>query len=148
MLKLNYQIEVNTTANIVWNALIQSDKYKQWAVAFSPNSQFTGDWRVGEQVLFFDPDLGGTKAVVDRIDDNQHLEYHHIGIFGSDKVQQIDSDSARKWIGSRETYQIEETEQGVLLSVTIETHPDFVAMFNSGWEKALPMIKLLCEQET
>lgn len=148
MLKLNYQIEVKSTANVVWNALIQSEKYKQWAVAFSPNSQFTGVWRQGEQVSFFDPDLGGTKAIVDRIEDNHHLEYHHVSIFGSDNVQQIDSDSARKWIGSRETYQLEETEHGVLLTVTIETHPDFVAMFNSGWEKALPMIKLLCEQET
>jgi len=35
----------------------------------------------------------------------------------------------------------------VILRVTITTHSDFVSMFNDGWEKALPLIKLLCVQK-
>lgn len=147
MLKLNYQIEVNAPANVVWSALTEASIYRLWAKAFSPNSQFSGEWLEGEQVSFFDPDLGGTRAIIDRLEPNKHLEYHHVSIFGPADVKQIDSDTAGKWIGSRETFVIEDKQTTTLLTVTIETHPDFVLMFNHGWEKALPAIKLICEQQ-
>ena len=147
MLKLNYQIEVESSASAVWEALVQQDKYQRWAKAFSPNSQFKGEWKQGEQVSFFDPELGGTKAIIDRAVHNQLLEYHHFSIFESDMNQAIDSDSARKWIGSRERYHIEEKDKCALLTVTIETHPDFASMFDKGWGNALPLIKQICEQE-
>ncbi|KJY83886.1 2-keto-3-deoxygluconate kinase [Vibrio galatheae] len=147
MLTLTYQLEIMASPKRVWHVLTHSEYYSLWAKAFSPNSQFSGNWGEGEQICFFDPELGGTKAIVDRLERNHHLEYHHISIFGVDQIQEIDSDSARKWIGSRETYQIEQTDHSTLLVVTIETHPDFVAMFNDGWEKALPQIKMICEQQ-
>lgn len=147
MLSLTYQIEVDATAETVWDTLISPESYGQWASAFSPKSQFSGQWAQGEQILFFDPDTGGTRAVIDVIEPNKRLEYHHVAVFSPDRVQQLDSDSATKWIGSKECYHIEQTNESVLLTVTIETHPDFVAMFNRGWEQALPLIKALSEQD-
>ncbi|GLR05453.1 hypothetical protein GCM10007906_30410 [Vibrio hyugaensis] len=74
------------------------------------------------------------------------LEFHHVAIFNPDNRQQLDADLASKWIGSREIYQIDMLQDRLLLSITISTHSDFVSMFNHGWEKALPLIKTICEE--
>ncbi|NRB69476.1 MAG: SRPBCC domain-containing protein [Vibrio sp.] len=147
MLTLNYQIEVASTPQIIWRVLTELELYSQWATAFSPQSQFEGEWLEGNHIAFFDPELGGTRALVDRIEKHKVIEYHHIAIFNPEHIQDIDSDAAQKWIGSKESYQITPLENSVLLKVTIETHPDFVSMFNVGWGKALPMIKVICEQQ-
>ncbi|MCK6263695.1 SRPBCC domain-containing protein [Vibrio sp. ZSDE26] len=146
MLTLNYGIEINADAKTVWKILTESDNYQRWAKAFSPQSQFEGNWNEGEDMLFFDPSLGGTRACIDKIVKNQSIEYHHVGIFFPEHLQDIDSDVADKWIGSSEEFYISELESSVVLQVTVKTHPDFVSMFNNGWEKALPMFKELCEE--
>ncbi|WP_047047187.1 SRPBCC family protein [Vibrio mexicanus] len=145
MLSLTYQIEIDASPQEVWQRLTDAGYYRQWAIAFSPESQFEGNWASGEEVIFFDPNLGGSRAVVDRAEMNRSLAYHHVSIFTPDHVQDVDSDIAMKWIGSSEAFEITEQQKGVILRVNVTTHPDFTAMFNSGWEKALPLIKLLCE---
>ncbi|MDW3081658.1 SRPBCC domain-containing protein, partial [Vibrio sp. 1403] len=94
----------------------------------------------------FDPDMGGTRAVIDSVQPLHRLEFHHVAIFNPDNRQQLDADIAAKWIGSREIYQIDTEDERLLLNITIHTHSDFVSMFNNGWEKALPLIKSICEE--
>ncbi|MEZ8824684.1 SRPBCC domain-containing protein [Vibrio amylolyticus] len=146
MLTLNYGIEIKSDPKTVWKILTELDKYQQWAAAFSPESQFKGQWCEGEDMLFFDPSLGGTRAQIDRVSVNHAIEYHHVAIFYPENMKDIDADIADKWIGSSESFQIDSLDNSVVLQVTVKTHPDFISMFNNGWEKALPMIKELCEQ--
>jgi hypothetical protein len=146
MLTLNYGIEIKSDSKTVWKILTELDKYQQWAKAFSPQSQFKGVWEEGEDMLFFDSSLGGTRAHLDRISINQAIEYHHIAIFYPEHIKDINVDIAEKWIGSSESFHIAPLADTVVLQVTVNTHPDFISMFNNGWEKALPMIKELCEQ--
>lgn len=58
MLTLNYHIEIEASAEKVWQVLTDFELYKQWAKAFSPQSQFDGVWREGEDIKFFDPEMG------------------------------------------------------------------------------------------
>ncbi|MGY3571245.1 SRPBCC domain-containing protein [Vibrio sp. SCSIO 43135] len=147
MQSLNYQIEIETNAENLWAILTELESYQKWAAAFSPQSQFKGEWREGADMTFFDPALGGTRAVIDTVEEGKLLSYHHVAIFTPDHIQDINSDVARKWIGSSESFEIVSLESSVLLKVKINTHQEFTAMFNNGWERALPMIKLLCEQD-
>ncbi|MGF1697866.1 SRPBCC domain-containing protein [Vibrio kyushuensis] len=146
MLTLNYGIEIKSDPKTVWKVLTELNNYQRWAQAFSPQSQFEGHWIEGEDMLFFDPSLGGTRARIDKISINEAIEYHHIAIFFPEHLKDIDSDVADKWIGSSESFHIDPLEKTVVLQVTVKTHPDFISMFNNGWEKALPMIKELCEE--
>ncbi|EHK8987101.1 SRPBCC domain-containing protein [Vibrio vulnificus] len=146
MLTLNYHVEIDAAPEKVWQVLTDLELYKQWAKAFSPHSQFDGIWQEGEDIKFFDPDMGGTRAVIDAIEPQQRIELHHVAIFNPEHVQDIDSDVAMKWIGSTESYQLRPKDGKLLLMVTITTHSDFVSMFNHGWEKALPLIKALSEE--
>ncbi|PQJ49511.1 2-keto-3-deoxygluconate kinase [Vibrio campbellii] len=146
MLTLNYHVEIAATPQRVWSVLTDVELYKRWAQAFSPQSRFDGVWEEGGDITFFDPDMGGTRAVIDTVQPLHKLEFHHIAIFNPDNRQQLDGDLASKWIGSRETYQIDTLDDRLLLSITIYTHSDFVSMFNHGWEKALPLIKTISEE--
>ncbi|MGD8110058.1 SRPBCC family protein [Vibrio sp. TRT 21S02] len=146
MMTLNYQIEIATSAEKLWQVITEQESYSQWAKVFSPDSKMDGRWVEGENLAFYDPNVGGSRAVIDRLEPHKVIEYHHVAIFTPDNVKDIDSDVAKKWIGSREEYEIVSLQESVLLKVTVHTHPDFVSMFNCGWEKALPLIKLISEQ--
>ena len=146
MLTLNYHVEIAATPQRVWSVLTDVELYKRWAQAFSPQSRFDGVWEEGGDITFFDPDMGGTRAVIDTVQPLHKLEFHHVAIFNPDNRQQLDGDLASKWIGSREIYQIDPLDDRLLLSITIYTHSDFVSMFNHGWEKALPLIKTISEE--
>ncbi len=147
MLTLQYQIVIEATPAKIWAVLTEIERYSQWATAFSPRSQFEGDWFEGEVIAFFDPDFGGTRALVDKIEFHKVIEYHHTGVFSAEHQIDIDTDMARKWIGSREMFVLEPDEHGVTLRVQVQTDQAFVAMFNQGWQKALPMIKQLSETD-
>ncbi|ABU72890.1 SRPBCC family protein [Vibrio campbellii] len=146
MLTLNYHVEIAATPQRVWSVLTDVELYKRWAQAFSPQSRFDGVWEEGGDITFFDPDMGGTRAVIDTVQPLHKLEFHHVAIFNPDNRQQLDGDLASKWIGSREIYRIDTLDDRLLLSITIYTHSDFVSMFNHGWEKALPLIKTISEE--
>ncbi|EDL71017.1 SRPBCC family protein [Vibrio campbellii] len=146
MLTLNYHVEIAATPQRVWSVLTDVELYKRWAQAFSPQSRFDGVWEEGGDITFFDPDMGGTRAVIDTVQPLHKLEFHHVAIFNPDNRQQLGGDLASKWIGSREIYQIDTLDDCLLLSITIYTHSDFVSMFNHGWEKALPLIKTISEE--
>ncbi|HHB1594763.1 TPA: SRPBCC domain-containing protein [Vibrio campbellii] len=146
MLTLNYHVEIAATPQRVWSVLTDVELYKRWAQAFSPQSRFDGVWEEGGDITFFDPDMGGTRAVIDTVQPLHKLEFHHVAIFNPDNRQQLDGNLASKWIGSREIYQIDTLDDRLLLSITIYTHSDFVSMFNHGWEKALPLIKTISEE--
>ena len=146
MLTLNYHVEIAATPQRVWSVLTDVELYKRWAQAFSPQSRFDGVWEEGGDITFFDPDMGGTRAVIDTVQPLHKLEFHHVAIFNPENRQQLDGDLASKWIGSREIYQIDTLDDRLLLSITIYTHSDFVSMFNHGWEKALPLIKTISEE--
>ncbi|WP_456295239.1 SRPBCC domain-containing protein [Vibrio sp. AK197] len=148
MLTLKYQVVIDATPDKIWAVLTEVERYTQWAKAFSPNSQFEGDWFEGEVIAFFDPEFGGTRALVDRIEYHKLIEYHHTGVFGTEHQLDIDTDMARKWIGSREIFRLEPVENGVVLHIQVHTDPAFVSMFNQGWQSALPMIKSLSESSS
>ncbi|MCL9779991.1 SRPBCC domain-containing protein [Vibrio sp. S4M6] len=147
MLTLNFQIQIHSNIDLVWKVITQLEYYQLWAQAFSPDPVFQGSWLEGEEVIFFDPSLGGTKAIIDNIEPGKLVEYHHVAIFNPEHIQDIDSDVAKKWIGCKEKLELDQDGENVLLSVTVETHPDFSSMFNNSWNAALPAIKLLAEQE-
>ncbi|MDW2239807.1 SRPBCC domain-containing protein, partial [Vibrio sp. 1565-1] len=44
MLTLNYYVEITATPQRVWRVLTDAELYKRWAQAFSPQSQFEGEW--------------------------------------------------------------------------------------------------------
>jgi uncharacterized protein YndB with AHSA1/START domain len=145
MKTLNYSIKIDAPKQKVWNTMLEKDSYKKWAQAFSPDSQYEGEWKQGSYMNFFDPNMGGTKAVLEIVQPPNKILAKHVAILSKDGVEETKSEIAKKWIGAEEEYTFYETDGVTELKIEIKTHEDFAQMFDEGWDKALKSLKDLCE---
>ena len=63
MKNLHYNIRINAPKEKVWQTMLDSETYTEWAKAFSPNSRFIGKWKQGAHVRFIDT-FGGHRGRV------------------------------------------------------------------------------------
>ncbi len=144
---LPYSIEIAAPRERVWACFTDPGLYNQWANAFSSESQFVGSWEPGSTMLFWDPNMGGTKAVLDVVDAPSKIVARHIGLVDKEQNDDPDNEMADKWVGSVETYDFEVTDKGTLFTVTTETDAFFKAMFDDMWTRGLESLKTLAESE-
>ena len=126
--------------------MLEPETYQEWVKAFSSDSMFIGEWKLGEILLFFDPNLGGSKAVLKTFNPYDEILAKHISMVDEDRNENNENEMAKKWIGSTERYTINVVVKKTKLGIEITTDETFTEMFNSGWPKALEIIKSLCEK--
>lgn len=120
--------------------------YADWAKAFSPGSTFEGNWTQGSTMLFYDPQQGGTIAVLEVSQPPRHLKARHIGMVDKNRKENSENEAAKKWIGTTEEYRFHEKDGITTLDIVMTTHPDFQKMFDHSWPPALQALKKLSEQ--
>ena len=104
MIKLNYSIDINAKKDHVWKTMLAPETYQQWVKVFSANSKFVGEWKQGETILFFDPDLGGSKAVLEIFKPYDEILAKHISMVDKNMNENNEDEMSKKWIGSTESY--------------------------------------------
>ncbi len=147
MINLNYSIEIDAKKEHVWKIMIGKDTYQKWTKAFSSGSTFVGEWKQGETILFFDPNLGGTKAVLEIFNPYDEILAKHVSMVDKDMNENNEDEVSKKWIGSTERYRFTQSGKKTKLDIEITTDETFTEMFNTGWPKALENIKSLCEKQ-
>ena len=145
MYTLKYSVNIHAPREIVWHAMTAPDSYRQWTAVFSPNSQFRGKWQTGERIKFFSPNKGGTVALLEDVIINQKILAKHIAVLDEDLKEVTKGEMAKNWVGTREDYFLEDLNGGTLLKIEIQTHADWVQMFEDSWPKALKALKDLAE---
>lgn len=145
---LNYSVKIKADKEKIWNSMIDSKTYNDWAKAFSKDSQFKGEWIQGNYIYFIDPNFGGTKALLENVKPFDHIKAKHVAIIGTDGQEDTKSDMAKKWIGALESYQLKNDNGTTELFIEIKTHEEFVKMFNDCWPKALQLLKEIVEKNT
>ena len=145
MKDLIYKISIDASKEDVWNTIIGSETYDQWVKAFSPNSTYKGEWKEGAKMLFWDPNMGGTTAVLDTFKPHDLIVAMHVNTVTKDGVEETTGELTEKWIGTRESYRLAEEGGRTLLSIEMKTDEAFEDMFNQCWPRALENIKKLCE---
>jgi uncharacterized protein YndB with AHSA1/START domain len=145
MKKLEYNIAINATRQKVWSTMLEKETYKQWVDVAWPGSYYEGEWKQGNNLRFITPDGSGTLVTL-----LKHLPYElshakHIAVLNPGGVEDRDSEVAKGWIGTTETYTFTEAKGVTELKVEIDTNPDWAAMFHDGWPKALAKLKELSE---
>lgn len=145
MVKQRFQIEIRAAKEKVWATMLDKPTYEKWTKAFSPNSTFAGDWSQGAAMRFWDPGMGGgTKALVEEVKPFELVRMRHVAMIAADGSEDVESAEGKKWVGALEQYRFSETRGVTLLTVDMEVHEDFAAMF-ADWDKALKLLKELCE---
>ena len=142
---LDYQITINAPKKIIWDALVDVNKFKVWSKAFSPNSTFIGTWKEGNEIKFIDEGQGGTVARLDVFKPYDRVVATHIAALTKDQVRETTGEFTDKWIGTKEIYELEETGEKTVFKVQMKCHPDFKEMFKDSWPQALKNLKQLVE---
>lgn len=146
MKELVYTIAIHAGKQKVWQTMLAPDTYKEWVGAAWPGSLFEGKWGQGENLRFVSKDGAGTLATIVDYKLYDYLQAKHIAILLNGGIEDRDSDFAKGWIGTLESYTFTEQHGQTLLKVELNTKPEWAEMFNEGWPKALAKLKEICEQ--
>lgn len=145
MKKLSFKININAAKQKVWDTMLEPATYKQWVKASWPESYYEGKWAQGENLRFIAPGQGGTLATLVEHKPYEFSLAKHIAVINVDGTEDRESDIARGWIGTTESYTFTEKNGTTELQVDINTRPEWEQMFANGWPKALAALKEICE---
>ncbi len=126
--------------------MLDPESYKQWVNVSWPGSYYEGGWKKGTKMKFIGGDnQGGTLVTIVDLRQNEFILANHIAVINSDGSEDRESDVAKGWIGSTESYTFTEKDGVTELAIEINTTPEWEKMFTDGWPKALAKLKEICE---
>lgn len=137
---LEYTIQINTTAEKVWDVLFTQDNYKKWASAMNEGTYFEGTWEEGSIMKFLDPKNNGMYNLVEKNIPNKQLSMKHLGWILEGVL------TPQNWEDSTLDYMLEPNENGTLLIGKVNSLDEFVDFFNSKYPKNFENIKNLAEE--
>ena len=146
MKNLEYKIHINAPKQKVWKTMIQRGTYEQWVAASWPGSSYEGKWNEGEKIKFVSKNGSGTLALIEVFKPYDYISAKHIAALLEGGREDYDSDIAKGWIGTMESYTFNERNGETDLTVEIKTNPVWQKMFDDGWPNALKKLKEICEQ--
>ena len=142
---LKYQVEIDATAEKVWDVLWNEKTYSQWTHFFSPGSVMQTDWKVGGKTYFTDSSRqNGMVSTIERIEEPKYLIFKHLGELHNG-VEDVDSEKVKAWNGSLEAYYLEENNGKTFLKVEVDVDNSYKDMMDEGFKKGLEIIKNLSE---
>ena len=148
MKKLEWKTMIDASRDKVWQTMLAPDTYREWVAVSWPNSGYEGKWEKGATIRFVgDSDSGGTVADIVELRKPEYIKALHVAVATPGGGEDRDSDVAKGWIGTTEEYFFAEKNGKTELTVVINTHPDWVAMFEDGWPAALEKLKEISERK-
>jgi len=147
MKKLEYSIDIQSTQEEVWHKMLDPENYIEWTNVSWPGSFYSGKWQQGEDIRFIGKDGSGTLARIKKLVPYETVKADHIAVLHPGGIEDKDSDVAKGWIGTEETYIFTSNGNATKLKVEILTNPDWEQMFNDGWPAALAKLKEMCESK-
>ncbi|MBZ0202470.1 MAG: SRPBCC domain-containing protein [Ignavibacteria bacterium] len=143
--KLNFSIEINAPKEKIWNVLLQDETYRKWTSAFCEGSYAEGNWDEGSKMIFTSQQGEGMLSRIKLHRPNEIITMEHYGML-KNNVEDLESDEAKKWSGSEETYILEPSGSGVKLKVEVDVEDEYAEWFKKAWETALDKVRELSER--
>ncbi|MES2514048.1 MAG: SRPBCC domain-containing protein [Bacteroidota bacterium] len=146
---IQFKITIDANKQKVWETMLNDKTYRQWTEAFHAGSYYEGSWDKGSEIKFMGPDNEGkTSGMYAKIKENRKHEFISIEHLGeiNDGVIDTTSERIKKWAPSFENYTFKEKGAQTELIVDMQTVPEYKAMFEEMWPKALKSLKELSEK--
>ena len=105
MKNLTFEIEINATADKVWNAMWKEENYKKWTSAFCEGSYAKSSWKQGERIHFLDPNGNGMYSEISVLVPNEKMFFTHLGNIKDLEEQPLD-EATKAWTGAQENYSV------------------------------------------
>jgi L-rhamnose mutarotase len=146
---ITFTVTINADKQLVWHKMLDQETYREWTKAFHEGSDYEGNWDKGSEIYFTAPGKDGKpEGMYSRIKENisyQFLSIEHLGMI-SNGVIDTTSEEVKKWTPSFENYTFTAQNGQTELKVDMQTAPEYKAMFDEMWPKALQSLKFLCEK--
>lgn len=148
MKHLEFAIDIAATKKKVWDTMLPPETYKKWVAASWPGSYYVGNWTQGESIKFLSSSGEGTQAILDEVKPYDLIRATHTAVITKDGTEDRDSEIAKGWVGTKESYIFTERDGKTEVKVQISTSPDWEKMFSDGWPDALAKLKEVVESNS
>lgn len=142
--KHSFAIDINASAEKVWNVLLQDETYRQWTRVFCEGSYYKGELKAGGRVHFLTPAGNGMYSDIIFCTPPANILFQHIGEV-ADFVEQPINEITERWTGSFENYSLKNKGQITTLIAEIDLAPGHVDFFKEVFPAGLKKIKELAE---
>lgn len=153
MKKLQYTININASAEKVYNIMLGINNiknYEQWTAEFNPTSTYKGTWKKGSTMQFIGTDENGKRGgMISEIEENipnKFVSIRHYGLVQDDK-EITTGPEIEKWAGGHENYSYAENNGITTVTIEVDVTEDFVDYYNTACPKALEKLKEICESK-
>ena len=145
MIRLELERRFNTTPENLWEMIVDPDHYRFWTSAFSPGSQFIGDWSAGSGIRFVMEDESGIESgMISEVVASEwpnHISIKHLGLV-MNGVEDYESEEVKLWTPAFENYIFVSHESGQCVFKMVQDIPEFYETeFRDNWNKAFDLIE-------
>ncbi len=147
MKKIKLEIVINASREVVWDSVVDPDKYRKWTRIFTEGSYFEGGWEKGDSIKFLVDKDGKTDGMISEIAESIYPEYisiKHLGMI-KDGVADLTSDEVKQWAPSFENYKLEQTGAKTRFTIDMDIADEYYDMFHDLWARALVELKTVSE---
>lgn len=146
--RLQFREHIARTPQQVHAIMVAPDTYRQWTAEFNPSSRYEGEWSEGKSLRFVGEDpAGNIGGIIGHIRLNEpgvYVSIEHYGLI-KDNTEIWSGPEVDGWVGAREDYHFAPEGEGTLLTVVLESTPEFESYFQESWPRALRKLKQVCE---
>jgi len=144
--EIKFEDNIAASAKHIWETMLAPDTYKEWSGAAWPGSSYEGEWKEGAEIRFVSPEGEGTLVKILAYEPYHYISAEHIAVLLKGGAQDRESEMAKDWVGSTESYTFTENNGTTLFSVQMRVSDGWADMFNTDWPKALAKLKEICER--
>jgi L-rhamnose mutarotase len=145
-----YSITVNAPKDKVYRTMIEKESYQQWTKAFNETSTYEGTWETNSKMYFIGYNKEGKReGMVAEIAEhipNEFISIRHKGIVDG-AIEITEGPAVENWANALEKYTFTENAGITTIVVSLDMAEEYQNMFDTMWEKALQLLKEICEKE-
>lgn len=142
--KLVFTIEINASAETVWNKMWDKNSYTDWTTPFCAGTYFTGEIELGSRIHFIAPSFDGMYSDVFYLIPNKLVIFKHIGNLKDLKELPLDAETER-WTGSFESYKLNEVDGITTVTAEIDCMSEYIDYMNDKFPLAMQELKKISE---
>ncbi len=141
---LHFSTTIKAERPRVWDAMLGPETYKEWTAAFCAGSHYVGSWDQGAKIRFLASGGDGMTAEIAENRLHEFISIRHLGEVAGG-VDDTTSDRVRAWAPAYENYTFVDTPAGTEVRVSVEVTPEYEAVMNDMFPRALAKLKAVCE---
>lgn len=146
---ISHTIEINATAEEIWEILWDQKTYSEWTQFFcegeNNGGSYESDWKVGGRTVFLDSTgQNGMISTIQSLNEPYEVVFKHLGYI-QDGKEITDSKEIEEWSGAQEKYFLTKLEDYTKLQGELQTMSEYAENMKNGFVKGFERVKKLAE---